>query len=153
MAHDDTEPYNTIIIASAAVTMVIIFVVFFACIYFFSFWKQAHVRDKVERKVVPDLGELRAAEAEKLFHYALVETETEGDQIPAQTGGVRIPIDRAMELEAINPWRRQLDLPLAVTPEEPEEEAAPAEEGAEPAPAQSPAPPAGEDEATTHGSP
>ena len=98
------------------------------------------MRDKVELKVVPDLRELRAAEAEKLFHYALVD---------AETGGVQIPIDRAMELEAINPWRRQLDLPLAVTPEEPEEEAAPVEEGTETAPAQSPAPPAGEDGATT----
>ena len=108
MAHDSTEPRNNLIVIYAIAATLFVFVVFFACLYFFSFLMQSHVRAKVELAPAIDLRSQRAMEDEHLYQYAYVDAE-------AKT--VRIPIERALELEIQKPWRRQLNLPESVEPD------------------------------------
>jgi hypothetical protein len=70
-------------------------------IYFFHHVREGESRVKVELAPTSDLNQLRAEETQALHQYKIINREQKL---------VRIPIERAIELESQHPWRAQARL-------------------------------------------
>ena len=101
---DTSQPQNTRIILAAIFASVLLFFVCIGLLWVFNRVKQQEIHAKVELAPAVDLQNMRNYEAEALFGYAMVD---------AARGVVRIPIDRAIELESRRPWRRDARLTTA----------------------------------------
>lgn len=101
---DTSQPQNTRIILAAIFASVLLFFIGIGLTWVFNRVKQNEIHVKVELAPAVDLQNLRNYEAETLFSYGMV------DKV---RNVVRIPIDRAIELEARRPWR--LDETLTTT--------------------------------------
>lgn len=101
---DTSEPKITQIILVTIVLSVALFFMTLVLLWGFKRYTQKLVHDKVELAPAVDLRNMRAYEAETLGSYALVSAERKI---------VRVPIERAMELEARRPWRLDAHFPAA----------------------------------------
>ncbi len=88
---DKTPPQSKVIIVVLASSLVLLFVVVMVLIYIFGRMQFAEKHGKIELAPTTDINNIRASEDELLRNYAYVDREKKI---------VRIPIERAMELEA-----------------------------------------------------
>jgi hypothetical protein len=108
---DYNEPKNIAIAAVGIGSMTLVTVMVILLVVFFRQTAQKLIHERVELAPNTALRSLRAEEQLKLNKYVMLD--------PA-TRAVRIPIQRAMELEARDPWHRHLPpvAPSAPTPQE-----------------------------------
>lgn len=99
---DRSEPRSTLIILIAIVGSVLLFFVTVGLLWMFNRVQQQQVHVKVELAPAVDLQNLRNYEIEQLNGYAMLNREQ---------GIVRLPIERAMQLEARRPWRLDARFP------------------------------------------
>lgn len=104
---DNSQPRSTQIILVAIFSCVLLFFLGVGLIYLFQRVTQSQIHAKVELAPMVDLQNMRNYEAEMLHGYAYVNRDQRV---------VRIPIDRAIELEVGRPWRLDARLTTATTP-------------------------------------
>lgn len=90
------EPRNTVLVVYGLFAGILLFLVINGAIYFFHHVREGESRGKVELAPTSDLNQLRANENKALHHYQIINREQKL---------VRIPIERAIELESQQPWR------------------------------------------------
>jgi hypothetical protein len=93
---ESPEPRNAALIVYGLFASILLFLVINGAIYFFHHVREGEFRDKVELAPTSDLNQLRADENQALHHYQIINREQKV---------VRIPIERAIELESQHPWR------------------------------------------------
>jgi hypothetical protein len=89
------DPRNKLLAALSVVAVSMLFVAFFVALLVYDYKFRKQLQAKAAPPPPDMLQSLRNDEADKLARYALD---------PA-TGEARVPIERAMELEARRPWR------------------------------------------------
>lgn len=104
---DTSQPRSTQIILVAIFSCVLLFFLSVGLIYMFQRVTQSQIHQKVELAPAVDLQNMRNYEAEQLHSYAYVNRDQRV---------VRIPIERAIELEARRPWRLDAHLTTATAP-------------------------------------
>ena len=98
---DTSEPRSNLIVVIGVVSTLLLIVICIAMAYYFQIVYQQTVHENVELAPATKLRSLRATENEMLNKYAYVDKEA---------GVVRIPIERAIELEVESPWRQSARL-------------------------------------------
>lgn len=101
------EPKTAIIIIYGLVSIFALVVVITAMAFYFGTVRDRVIRQQVEMAPATELAQVRAEENEKLYKYAYIDVEQ---------GLVRVPIERAMVLEANDPWRSNIELPEQPVP-------------------------------------
>lgn len=104
---DQNEPNPTAIILGFIVGGVALVFIFIGLLWGFNRYKQREIHVKVELAPAVDLQNMRNYEAEILGSYAMLNKDQ---------GIVRIPIERAIELESVRPWRLDARFPAEVPP-------------------------------------
>ena len=91
---DRTEPHNNLIVLAGVIAAILLFLVTVGLV---AFYGQVYQKWLTIGEATPndDLTALRSREESLLTMY----------NIDSSTGKVRIPIERAMQLEAGKPWR------------------------------------------------
>lgn len=105
--NDQNEPRSTPIILGFIVGTVALFFIGIGLLWLFNHVKQREIHAKVELAPAVDLQNMRNYEAELLGSYALLNKEQ---------AVVRIPIERAIELESVRPWRLDARFPPQAPP-------------------------------------
>ncbi len=106
---DTSEPRSNLIIIMGIILAIIIFVVLIGLSQFYQYVRNRELYVKVETAQSEPLSRLREMEAGLIGGYVLLE----GPGVDA----VRIPIERAMTLEAESPWRRAMSTPAPLADE------------------------------------
>jgi len=104
---DTSEPKSNIVAISGFLAGLFLFLTIVVAIYLLPFVIRNEVRLKIEEAPTISLDNLRNEEIQKLTQPAYVDRAA---------GIVRIPITRAMELEAQRPWRQDLPVPANTFP-------------------------------------
>lgn len=98
---DMHEPRNSMIVIYGMIACIAVFIMVPVLYYYFERVKQHQLHVKVEMAPTAALNNLRTSENEALHSYQYVSREK---QI------VRIPIERAIELETQGSWRQNVRL-------------------------------------------
>lgn len=94
---DRTEPTNVAISLALIFSSMLLFGFLMVMIFYFQQVQNEFMREKIDTTPSEQLRVLRAHEEEFLIKYEYLNKEE---------GTVRIPIEHAMQLEAIKPWRK-----------------------------------------------
>ena len=104
---DLNEPKNAMIFVYGMIASFALLLMLLLLMYYFDYVKQEEFHVKIELAPTPGREALRTYESQMLNQYAFV------DQAK---GTVRIPIDRAIELETAQSWRQKAHLTGAAPP-------------------------------------
>src|SRR5688572_6913822 len=97
---DTHEPKNATIFIYTVIIVVSLLLVAGVLDLYFKAYNHAQFHAKVEKAPAPELTRLRDYEAKLLGKYAWAD--------PQKKDAARIPIERAIELEARQPWRKNI---------------------------------------------
>jgi hypothetical protein len=98
---DLREPKNTMIFFYGMIASFALLLALLLLMYYFDRVKQEEFHVKVELAPTPEREALRDYEKQSLNQYGFVDRAK---------GTVRIPIDRAIELETVQSWRQKAHL-------------------------------------------